>query len=123
MESLIWEESFGAFLLVSLALGGGTAWMTGRAVALGWDARWKLVVYILLLGCAVRFIHYALFGGTLLSLHYYGVDLVLLLAIASCAYIVTRSGQMGSQYRFAFTRIGPFGWRAKPQDFPTYASK
>lgn len=113
MESLIWEESFGAFLLVSVALGGGTAWMTGRAVALGWDARWTLVAYVLLLGCAVRFIHFALFGGTLLTLHYYMVDIVILLAIAALAYIRTRSAQMGTQYGFAYTRTHPFGWRAK----------
>lgn len=113
MESLIWEESLGAFLLVSIAIGGGTAWMTGRAVALGWDPRWTLVAYVMLLGCAVRFIHYALFGGTLLSLHYYIVDIVCLLTIAGLAYVVTRAAQMGTQYRFAYLRAGPFGWRAK----------
>lgn len=114
MESLIWEETLGAFLLVTVALGGGTAWMTGRAVALGWDARWTLVAYVLLLGCAVRFIHFALFGGTLLSLHYYIVDLVVLFAIAATAYVVTRAGQMGAQYGFAYARTSPFGWKTKP---------
>ena len=113
MESLIWEESLGAFLLVAIAIGGGTAWMTGRAVALGWDPRWTLVAYVMLLGCAVRFIHYALFDGTLLSLHYYIVDIVCLLTIAGLAYVVTRAAQMGTQYRFAYLRTGPFGWRAK----------
>ena len=110
MENLIWEVSFGAFLLVTVAIGGGTAWMTGRAVALGWDARWTLVGYVMLLACAVRFFHYALFDGTLLSLHYYIVDLVVLFAFAALAYIITRSGQMGTQYSFAFQRTGPFGW-------------
>lgn len=113
MDSLIVEESLGAFLLVTIAIGGGTAWMTGRAVALGWDARWTLVAYVLLLGCAVRFIHFALFGGTLLSLHYYIVDLVVLLAVAGTAYVVTRSGQMAAQYGFAFSRTSPFSWADK----------
>ena len=55
---------------------------TGRAIALTWrpaDAR--LCVYVLLLGIAVRFIHFALFEGTLFSLHYYVVDTVVLLII------------------------------------------
>jgi len=72
------------------------------------------VAYVMLLGCAVRFIHYALFGGTLLSLHYYIVDIIVLFAIAGLAYVVARSRQMGTQYSFAYTRSGPFGWAAKP---------
>jgi GR25 family glycosyltransferase involved in LPS biosynthesis len=114
MQSLIWETTFGAFALVTMALGGGSAWMTGRAVALGWDPRWTLVAYVVLLSGAVRFIHFALFDGTLLSLHYHIVDLVVLLAIAAAAYVVTRSGQMGTQYSFAYARTSPFGWAAKP---------
>ena len=35
---------------------------------------------MLILGGAVRFIHFALFGGTLLSLHYYVVDSAVCLA-------------------------------------------
>jgi len=115
MGHLIWEESLGAFLLVTVALGGGSAWMTGRAVALGWDARWLLVAYVLLLACAARFIHYALFGGTLLTLHYFLVDFVVLLVIAGLAFVFTRARQMASQYRFGFERSGPFAWRARAE--------
>ncbi|MEO8530189.1 MAG: DUF6867 family protein [Deltaproteobacteria bacterium] len=113
MGHLIWEESLGAFLLVTVALGGGTAWMTGRAVALGWDEKWKMVAYVALLGCAARFIHFALFAGTLLSAHYYVVDMILLLTIAFVANVVTRAGQMSGQYGFAYTRTSPFGWKTK----------
>ena len=35
---------------------------------------------MLILGAAVRFIHFALFDGTLLSLHYYVVDSAICLA-------------------------------------------
>ena len=113
MSHLIWEQSIGIFLLVSVAVGGGTAFMTGRAVALGWDALWKLAVYILLLGCAVRFFHFALFEGTLLTLHFYLVDLVVLSAIGYLAFVITRAGQMATQYSFRFERSGPLGWRQK----------
>jgi hypothetical protein len=87
--------------------------MTGRAVALGWDEKWKLVVYVALLGCAVRFIHFALFGGTLLSLHYYIIDMIVLLFVAAAAYVVTRADQMSAQYSFAYERTSQFGWRAR----------
>jgi hypothetical protein len=113
MSNLIWEEGLGAFLLVTVALGGGTAWMTGRAVALGWEPVAKLVIYIVLLACAARFIHFALFDGTLLSVYYYIVDFVILLAIALLARQHTRAGQMATQYGFEFRRSGPLGWGRK----------
>lgn len=113
MSSLIWEEGPGAFLLVTVALAGGSAWMTGRANALTWDTLTKLGIYILLLCCACRFIHFALFNGTLLSVHYYLVDLVVLLVLAFLARQFTRAGQMATQYGFDFRRSGPFGWNRK----------
>ncbi len=65
------EDSFGTFLLVSVILGGGCAWLAARAIAQTWRPWWHLVLYMLVLGFAVRFFHYALFGGTLSSLYYY----------------------------------------------------
>ena len=113
--SLISEETFGAFLLVTVALAGGSAFMSGRAMARSWDPIWKLAAYMLLLAAACRFIHYALFNGTLLSLHYYLVDLVVILAIAWLGYRMTRAQQMVSQYGFEVSAAGPIGWRAKSQ--------
>ena len=73
--ALFYEEgSFGIFVLVSIILGGGAAALAGRAIALTWRTRWQVVSYMLILGAAVRFVHFALFGGTLLSVHYYVVD-------------------------------------------------
>lgn len=113
MGNLIWEESLGSFLLVTVVLGGGSAYMTGRAVALGWDALWKLAAYVVLLSCATRFIHFALFEGTLLTLHYFVVDMVVLMVIGYLAFLATRARQMALQYSFDFERSGPIGWRRK----------
>ena len=67
-QHLLYEEnSFGVFLLVTLVLGGGTAWLSGRAIAQTWRPWWSVVAYMLVLGAIVRFFHFALFGGTLLS--------------------------------------------------------
>ena len=111
--SIVWEVSLGDFLLVTVFLGGGAAWLTGRAVAITWRSLWKLLVYILLLTCAVRFIHYALFGGTLLSGYFFLVDFVILLALANLGYRLTRTIQMVSQYSWLFERASPLSWRQR----------
>jgi hypothetical protein len=54
----------------------------------------------LLLGLAVRFIHFALFDAHFLSLHYYTIDTLIALVFAFAGYHVTRSRQMAQQYGF-----------------------
>jgi hypothetical protein len=68
---------------------------------------------MLLLACAVRFFHFALFEGTLLSLHYYVVDALVLIGISLLGYRLTRVRQMVTQYRWLYERSGPFFWREK----------
>lgn len=112
-NSLLWEVSIGEFILVTMALGGGTAWMTGRAVASTWRTPLQLAGYMVLLCLAVRFIHFALFGGTLLSGYYFVVDFIVIMIFAFLGMRYTRAGQIATQYSFAFERAGPFGWRHK----------
>lgn len=111
----IWEVSIWEFLLVTVLLGGGAAFLTGRAVALSWLENWRLFVYIAILTLAVRFIHFALFEGTLLAPYYYLVDLAVLLIIAFAGKRLTRAYQMATQYSFEFRRAGPFGWQQTRQ--------
>ncbi|MGE3870883.1 MAG: DUF6867 family protein, partial [Pseudorhodoplanes sp.] len=54
------EETVGQFLFITVLLGGWAAWMTGRASAQTWRPPSSLVIYLLALGVAVRFIHHAL---------------------------------------------------------------
>jgi hypothetical protein len=110
---VIWEVSLADFLLVTIFLGGGAAWLTGRAVAFTWRSWWKLLVYVVLLAFAVRFIHFALFGGTLLSIQFFLVDFAVLLALASTGFRATRTMQMVGQYSWLYTRSGPLSWRAR----------
>jgi hypothetical protein len=112
---IIWEVSIGDFLLVTVFLGGGAAFLTGRAVALNWRPVINLIVYVLLLNAAVRFIHYALFGGSLLSIPFYLVDLVVLLVLAFLGFRTTRARQMSTQYSWVYERAGPLGWRARTE--------
>lgn len=98
MRGFLFEDSFGVFLLVTVFLGGGASWLTGRAVAGTWRPPFQAALYALLLALVVRFIHYALFGGTLLSGYFYVVDAAVCLASAFLGYKVTRSRQMRRQY-------------------------
>jgi hypothetical protein len=111
---LLYEESsFAIFVLVTVVLGGGAAVLAGRAIALTWRSWWQTAVYMLILGGAVRFIHFALFGGTLLSLHYYVVDSAVCLVFGFVGYRSARAYQMVTQYRWINAPNGPLRWRRK----------
>jgi hypothetical protein len=107
------ENSFGVFLLVTVVLGGGAAWLAGRAVAATWRPWWQVVFYMLILGAGVRFIHYALFDGTLLSPHYYLVDSAICLASGFGGFRTMRAAQMVTQYRWINAPHGALGWRRR----------
>lgn len=112
MQGILYEEpSIWLFLLVTCLMGGWAAWMTGRAIAITWRPYGQAVLALAVLAWAVRFIHYALFEGTLASLHYYVADAVVILAIGSLGYRVTRARQMTTQYRWLYERTGPLTWR------------
>ena len=112
-NGLLWEVSFWEVFFVTVILAGGAAYLTGRAVARSWSSGVQLAIYMVLLTAACRFIHYALFNGTLLSLQYYIVDLIVLLIIAFIGRQVTRAKQMTTQYSFEYRRVGPAGWAHK----------
>jgi hypothetical protein len=114
MQGILYEEpSFWLFAFVTVLLGGWAAWMTGRAMALSWKPYWQLIVYLLILAGAVRFIHYALFEGTLLTIQYYLVDAAVLFVIGSLGFRYFRARQMATQYRWLYERTGLFSWRER----------
>jgi hypothetical protein len=114
MQGIIHEEpSIWLFLLVTAVMGGWAGWMTARGVALTWRPVWQCVLALMVLGAVVRFFHYALFNGTLLSLHYYLVDVAVVLAIGLTGYRYTRTRQMTTQYSWLYERTGPLTWREK----------
>jgi hypothetical protein len=119
---VIYETSFYAFLFVTVFAGGGAAFMIGRAAAKGWRPFWQAALQVLLLSAAIRFLHWGLFAGatleswreaqgTLLSLHYYLSDAIVLLVLASLGFHIQRRSQMLRQYSWLTTRTSPFSWR------------
>lgn len=114
MQGILYEEhSILLFMLVTVVMGGWAAWMTGRACAMTWRPMTTLFFYILLLGGAVRFIHFSVFGGTLISPQYYIVDTIILMIIGFAGFRNTRMKQMVGQYFWLYERSGPISWRAK----------
>ncbi|MGB0087725.1 MAG: DUF6867 family protein [Rhodomicrobiaceae bacterium] len=121
---LIVEKSYPAFLIVTVVLGGGAAFLTGRALARSWKSFGRLIFYTLLIAAAVRFLHWGLFldatyeswramQGSLLSVHYYIVDALVLIAAASLGYRIERARQMTTQYGWIYERTSPLTWRRR----------
>jgi hypothetical protein len=113
IEFLSSEHSFGVFLLVTVAMGGGAAWLAGRAIALNWQPWWHVIASMLLLGAAVRFLHAALFEGRLLSPHYYLVDAGVCVMFGLAGFRLVRVRQMVTLYNWMVERSGPFHWRRR----------
>ncbi|MBS7535570.1 hypothetical protein KHC28_18110 [Ancylobacter sonchi] len=107
---MVVEASRADFYLVTVFLGGGAAWLSGRAVASTWRDYRQAAMYALLLGCAVRFFHFALFQGTLFSLPHFITDTAFVLALATLGFRAERAKQMATRYGWLYRQSGPFGW-------------
>jgi hypothetical protein len=86
------------FLLVTVVMGGSTAFVSGRTIAATWRPFWHALVYALVIGLAARFIQFALFEAPLVSAGNYLIDCVILLLAAIWGYVATRKVQMVEQY-------------------------
>lgn len=114
MQGILYEEpSILQFFFVTCLLGGWAAWMTGKACAETWRPQFSLVIYLLALGIAVRFIHHALFDGTMFSARYYIVDTIVLLVLGTLGYRYTRTNQMVTQYHWLYERASLLSWKSK----------
>lgn len=111
--SLFVEDSVWVFVIMTVIIGGGAAYMAGRGLALKWRPLWMPIAYMLPLGLALRFFHFALFNGELFTLHYFLTDTLVLVACALLGYRKTRVNQMVNQYPWLYQRSGPLSWSNK----------
>jgi hypothetical protein len=112
MQSLL-GTSLGVFFGITVLLMGFVCFMTGQALANTWKPVWHALIYTVLLGFADRFLTYALFQGTLLSLTGYLIDTAVLIVVALLGYRLTQARKMVMQYPWLYERTGPFSWRQK----------
>jgi hypothetical protein len=114
MDELYGSETLLQIILVTGVIGGGAAFLAGRAIAQTWRPFWSVAVYMAMLGAAVRFVHFALFEATLLSPPSYAADTAYLIVLGAFAWRMTRAGQMATQYYWLYERTGPLSWRERP---------
>jgi len=114
MDGLYTEESFLQIVMVTGLIGGGAAWLAGRATARTWRPIGHVIVYMLLLGAAVRFVHFALFEGELLAVPSYLADTLYLIVAGTLSWRITRTNQMVTQYNWLYERASPVTWRERP---------
>lgn len=106
-------ESIPVFLGVTVIFMGGCGFMAGQALASAWRPVWQVFPYSLGLACVARFLGFALFGGTLVSLPGFGLDALVLTTITAASYRLTQARKMAHQYPWLYVRNGLFGWRER----------
>jgi hypothetical protein len=94
MDELYGSETLLQIILVTGVIGGGAAFLAGRAIAQTWRPFWSVAVYMAMLGAAVRFVHFALFEATLVSPPSYAADTAYLIVVGALAWRMTRAGQI-----------------------------
>lgn len=107
------DDGLRVFLILTVVIGGGAAFFAGRGIASSWKPLWRLFLYMALLAAAVRFFHYALFDGTLLSAYHYAVTYAVLIAAAALGFRTMRTTQMVTQYRWLYERTSPLTWKSR----------
>ncbi|OHV84513.1 DUF6867 family protein [Rhizobium sp. LCM 4573] len=116
MQGLFFESDTGVRYVLRflvMLIGFWTAWRTGKAVAEGWSGYPTVVIYTLLLGVVMRFMHYALFQGPFISPFYYIIDTVLLLVFSSAGFRMRRTRQMVQNYYWLYEPTSAFSWKKK----------
>jgi hypothetical protein len=109
----LYESSFLVFLIITVIGGGGAAYMAGRSGAKGWQPVWLLVVYMMIFGAGLRFLHFALYQETLTSGLYYVSQTAVVICFALLGYRITRVNQMTTKYPWLYEKTNPFSWRDK----------
>ena len=96
---------------VFFALACAAAWTTGKANAQVWRPIPILMIFVLILGVGVRFLHFALYEATMFSLPHYALDTAVLIMVAWFGYKVKRASQMTTQYPWLYEKVSPLSWR------------
>lgn len=116
MQGLFFESDIGVryvLRVLVVLLGFWTAWRAGKSVADGWGEYPMVVVYVLLLGVVMRFLHYSLFAGPMLNGFYYLIDVILLLVLATVGFRMRRTSQMVDRYYWLYERTSAFSYKKK----------
>jgi len=115
------QESLLQTIFVTFMVGCGCAWQAGRSIALTWRPLSAVIRAMILLGFAVRFLHFALFEEALFVPLAYLFETAFLILTASLAWRFTRAQQMVRQYYWLYEADGPLSWRPRQDGAATGA--
>ena len=101
LDSLYAGESIAHIILVTGILGGGAAWLSGRAMAGDWRPQWQVAIAAVLIGAATRFIAFALFEGELLAAPSFCCDTLIFLIVGLVGWRVDAGGADGAAISLA----------------------
>jgi hypothetical protein len=87
--------------------------MAGRAIAMSWRPAGYAAGAMVLMGFALRFLHFALFEEPLLEPLTWVFETICLIAVALLSWRFARAGQMVQQYYWLYEPAGPLGWRLR----------
>ena len=113
MSALYTEETLLQTIFITFIVGCGCAWQAGRSIALTWRPLAAVIRSMILLGFAVRFLHFALFQETLFAPLAYLFETACLILMASLAWRYTRARQMVRQYYWLYEPNGLLSWRPR----------
>jgi hypothetical protein len=105
--------NFWVFILLTIIIFGGAAFLMGQAIAETWRPAWQNVAYGLLLAAGNRFLDGALFGGVWLDLWQYALDALVIIGIALFAHRITLARKMVTQYPWLYEPAGLLSWRER----------
>ena len=111
--SLFVEDNLWIFVIMTVILGGGAAFMAGRGMAMKWRPVWMPLLAMVPLTLGLRFLHFALFQAQLTSLHYLITDGIVLVIFCLLGYRSTLASKMVAQYPWLYEKSSPLGWRSK----------
>lgn len=106
-------ENIWVFLGLTVILVGGCAFLMGQAIAGTWRSYWQILPYSLIMAAANRFLSFALFKEQLLAVVPYLISILVVWALATFGFRLTRVDQMVHQYPWLYERSGLLGWREK----------
>lgn len=107
------DKSLWVYILLTLLIGGAAAVMMGRNFAQNWRSPVAVVAAAMGLALGVRFLHFALFEETLLTLPGYLLDAATEIVLGLVGFRWRRTDMMTSQYHWLYERTGPLTWRSK----------
>lgn len=91
-------------------LGGLGAWLIASAVASSWRPVSLAMMYAVLLGSFIHFLHYALFKQPFANISHWVLHTALILALTGMAYRYHHARTLARQYPWEIKVKGLFSW-------------